>query len=51
MAHENLSTTQNTKGESRWWKDLSKVCANGEDKDWFEEKITWKVRSRNRILF
>jgi len=46
-----LDVRKSVQKESRWWKDLRKICESGEDKILFEENVRWKVGSRTRILF
>jgi len=35
----------------RWWKDLSELCGEGEERRWFDQNIEWKVGSRSKINF
>ena len=32
--------------QSRWWKDLAKVCGEGDEEDWFHKAILWRVGER-----
>jgi len=38
-------------GKSWWWRELSKVCCEGEDVGWFQEALVWKIGSRDKNRF
>ena len=41
----------NVNFQSWWWRDLCKVCGDGEDQGWFQEALVGKVGSGDIIRF
>ena len=41
----------NVKSQSWWWRDLSKVCGEGEGVGWFQAIIEWKVGVGDKVRF
>ena len=39
------------KFQSRWWRDLSKTCGEGEESGWFQAALHWKVGSGDKVRF
>ena len=39
------------KMQSWWWKDLKKVCGEGEGRGWFQQALTWKVGIGDKVRF
>jgi len=37
--------------QSWWWKDLYKVCKEGEGKGWFQEELSWKLGCGDKVKF
>jgi len=37
--------------QSWWWKDLVKVCREGEGEGWFQKAIAWKAKSGDLVRF
>jgi len=37
--------------QSWWWKDLGKVCGEGDGDGWFQEAVGWKVGSGDKARF
>lgn len=48
---EKFEWNQGLQKNSKWWKDLKKVCENGIEGNWFHDSISWKVGIGSRILF
>ena len=36
---------------SWWWKDLEKICREGNGVGWFQQAVKWNVRSRDLVRF
>ncbi|XP_068486393.1 uncharacterized protein [Phaseolus vulgaris] len=39
------------KVQSWWWRDLQKVCTEGEGEGWFNQQVVWKVGSGDKVRF
>jgi len=39
------------KFQSWWWRDLSKICGEGEDVSWFQETLLWKLGFEDKVRF
>ena len=39
------------KVQSWWWRDLHKVCTEGEGEGWFNQQVVWKVGSGDKVRF
>jgi len=39
------------KYQSWWWRDLCKVCGDGEEEGWFQEALRWKVGLGDKVRF
>jgi len=37
--------------QSWWWRDLHKVCGEGEGDGWFLKEVGWKTRCGNKVMF
>ena len=48
---KSLDDRKSDQRESKWWKDLRKICGSSDDKTWFDKSVYWKVGSGTRILF
>ena len=38
-------------GHSWWWRDLEKICREGNGVGWFQQAVKWNVRSRDLVRF
>ncbi|XP_068471476.1 uncharacterized protein [Phaseolus vulgaris] len=36
---------------SWWWRDLEEICREGNDVGWFQQAVTWNVRSGDLVRF
>ena len=39
------------KVQSKWWRDLHKVCMEGEGVGWFHQQVVWKVGRGDKVRF
>jgi len=37
--------------QSWWWRDLEKICREGNGEGWFQQAVTWNVRSGDLVHF
>jgi len=48
----NVDTPQSPiKFQSWWWKDMQKVCKEGEGSGWFQQQLGWKLGRGDKIRF
>ena len=47
-----LGQTQvQSKYQSWWWRDLVKVCGEGQEEGWFQKAITWRIGAGDKVRF
>ena len=51
LSKYDLGIGSNSKTLSWWWKDLSKVCEEGEEEGWFHKRVAWKVGAGDKVRF
>jgi len=39
------------KFQSWWWKDLHKVCTDGEGGGWFQQQLAWRLGGGDKAKF
>ena len=39
------------KYQSWWWRDIKKICREGEGEGWFQEELRWKLGRGDKIRF
>jgi len=39
------------KYQSWWWRDIKKICREGEGEGWFQEELRWKLGRGDKIIF
>jgi len=49
--HESVQTHTPIKHQSRWWKDLLKVCSVEGMIGWFQKAIGWKIGAGDKARF
>jgi len=37
--------------QSWWWRDLEKICKDGNGVGWFQQAVTWNVKSGDSVRF
>ena len=50
-SQRNLDDSKESSNESKWWMDLRSICRNGELGKWFNENLSWKIGTVNKIKF